>query len=304
MGERGLRPMVAGVLVAFVAAGAAAAPRVVADIAPVQSIVARVMAGVGAPDLIVPPGTSEHDHALRPSEAARLQAAELVVWVGPELTPWLAEPLDALAPQARRVIMSETPGVTVLPAREGGLFEGHAEEDAHHGAPDGHMWLDPVNAAALADVVATALAELDPDNAAAYAANAADFGVETATLSRGIAAALEPLRDRPFIVFHDAYQYFERRFGIPAAGSIALQDGVMPGAARVAAIRDRLRAGGVVCAFAEPQFEPKLLGALVEGTGVRTGVLDPLGVGLEPGPALYPQLLRGLAAGLADCLGG
>ena len=104
-------------------------------------------------------------------------------------------------------------------------------------------------------------------------------------------------------MFHDAYQYFEHRFAIPAAGSVALQDAVAPGAARVAAIRERVRAGDIVCAFAEPQFEPKLLATVIEGTGVRTGALDPLGAGLPPGPGLYPALLRGLADSLADCLG-
>jgi zinc transport system substrate-binding protein len=299
----GLVRWLATVLV-LAAYGAQAAPRVVADIAPVQSIVARVMAGVGEPELLLPPGASPHGLSLRPSQAGRLQAAELVVWVGPELTPWLDEPLAALAPEARQVVMSEVPGVTLLPVREGGVFEGHEAGEEDHGTVDGHMWLDPLNAAALAESVAGALAELDPANAAAYGANAEAFGVETAALVAEIDGMLEPVRGREFFVFHDAYQYFEARFAMQAAGSVALQEGVAPGAARVTAIRDRMREGGIVCAFAEPQFEPRLLATLVEGTGVRTAELDPIGAGLEPGIELYPQLLRDLAAGLAECLGG
>jgi zinc transport system substrate-binding protein len=305
-----LRPLLAAGLLALGGVGAGAAPRVVVDVAPVHSVVARVMTGVGKPELLLPPGASPHGYALRPSEAARLQAAELVVWTGPELTPWLAGPLEAVAPRARRVTMSAAPGVTVLPVREDALFGGHGHPDgeaghaAGHEGGDGHIWLDPANAAAFADAVAAALAELDPGNGAAYAANAAAFGDEAAALVAEIDAALAPLRGRPFIVFHDAYQYFEVRFAISAAGSVALQEGVEPGAARVRAIRDRMRAGGVACAFAEPQFEPRLLDTLTEGTGVRTGVLDPVGAGLQPGPGLYPRLLRDLAADLADCLGG
>lgn len=304
---RGAGLMVAALLAA---GGAQAAPRVVADIAPVQSVVARVMAGVGTPELLLPPGASPHGYALRPSEAARLQAAELVVWVGPELTPWLEDPIATLAPAARHVAMAETPGVRILPVREGALFETHDHDDGHAGhdhadaSRDGHAWLDPANAVALAQAVAVALASLDPPNAAAYAANAAGFGAEMAALTAEIDAELAPVRGRPFVTFHDAYQYFEARFDIPAAGSVALQEGVAPGAARVAALRERMAAGGVVCAFAEPQFEPRLLARLTEGTEVRTGVLDPVGAALTPGPELYPALLRGLAGSLAECLDG
>lgn len=289
---------------------AVAAPRVATDIAPVHSIVARVMQGIGAPELVIPPGASEHDHALRPSEAALLQSADVVVWVGPTLTPWLAEPLAALAPSATRVTLEDTPGVVTLPIRGGGPFEPHddGDEDGHDdqahapGAPDGHLWLDPENAAAAATAVAAVLGAADPANAAAYAANATAFAAELDGLAADLDAELAPARGKPFLVFHDAYQYFEHRFAIPAAGSVALHDAVAPGTARVAAIRDRVRDEGMVCAFTEPQFQPKLLATLIEGTGVRTGVLDPVGAALTPGPDLYPTLLRALADSLTACL--
>jgi zinc transport system substrate-binding protein len=294
---------------------AGAAPRVATDIAPVHSITARVMAGIGEPGLIVPPGASPHGYALRPSEAQLLQDAAVVVWIGPDLTPWLADPIDALAPGATRVTLQDTPGIVTLPIREGGPFEPdehehehaeeeHAEHDDHAGADDGHLWLDPDNAVAAARAIAATLAAADPENAAAYAANAEAFATESAAQTQAIAARLAPLRGRPFIVFHDAYQYFEHRFDFPAAGSIALQDGVAPGTARVAEIRDRVRREDIVCAFAEPEFEPKLLGTVIEGTDVRTGVLDGIGAALPPGPGLYPALLDGIADSLADCLGG
>jgi zinc transport system substrate-binding protein len=352
-----------------------AAPRVAADIAPIHSIVASVMAGVGAPTLIVPSGVSEHGHALRPSEAAALEDAEVVIWVGPSLTPWLEGPLDALAPGARRLTLVGAEGVRLLPLRVGGPFEAHDDSDhaghdaqaadhgdahgaevhddqaeaggAHapadaddhdhgqdhtaaaeghaHGAEDAehsdshgaeahadeaaageaadpHIWLDPQNAAAIASVAAAALAEADPANAEVYAANAARFAEEMATLGAELETDLARLRGRNFFVFHDAYLYFEDRFGLPAAGAIALGDGEAPRAGRLAEIRERFTSEDIACVFAEPQYEPRLIATLIEGTDTRTGVVDPIGSGLEPGPALYPALMRGLAAGLAACL--
>ena len=320
------RAVAAVLALAAIPGAAAATPPVVAtDIAPVQSIVARVMAGVGTPGLVVPPGASPHGYALRPSEAELLQEAGLVVWVGPALDPWLAGPIDTLAPEAARVTLQDAPGIRLLPIRTGGPFEPHehdhaaeaadaghdhdAEDAEHdhdheHGGPDGHLWLDPGNAVAAARAVAAALAPLDPENAAAYAGNAEAFATEMAELSSEIEDRLAPVRGQHFIVFHDAYQYFEDRFDTPAAGSVSLQEGVAPGAARVAEIHDRVRDAQITCAFTEPQFEPKLLGTVIEGAGVRTGVLDPIGAALPPGPNLYPALMLGLANSLAECLGG
>jgi len=294
------------------AAARAEAPRVAADIAPVQSIAARVMAGVGTPDLVIPPGASPHGYALRPSEARALQAADLVVWVGPALTPWLADPIDTLAPTARHLALEDAPGVELLPARAGDGFEPRAHGEDHgddhdHGPEatvDGHLWLSPANAAAAARAIAAALAERDPEHAPAYAANAAAFAAELATLSAAIDAELAPVRDKPWLAFHDAFRYFEAAFDIPAAGSVILQEGVEPSAARVAAIRDRVRDSHVVCAFTEPQFEPRLLHTVIEGTEVRTGEIDDIGATLAPGPDLYPTLLRGIADGLRACLAG
>ncbi len=319
------RPFLLTATLALAATPLAAAPRVVADIAPVHSIVARVMDGAGAPELLVPPGASPHGYALRPSEAGRLDAAEVVFWVGPALTPWLEGPLDALASDARHVELARAEGVVVLPLREGGPFEAHDhahDDDGHddhgnddhddhadeHGtaadAADGHLWLDPANAAAIAAAVAAELAALDPGNAELYTANAKAFAAELTALNADIEATLDPLQGRPFIVFHDAYQYFEAAFDLPAAGSISLGEADTPSAARVAAIRDRIAAEGVACVFAEPQFEPRLVATVIEGSDARGGVLDPIGADLDPGPGLYPALLTGLARGFADCLGG
>ncbi len=308
-------------LAAIAATATTAAPRVATDIAPVQSIAARVMAGVGTPELVIPPGASPHGYALRPSEARALQEADLVVWVGPALTPWLADPIASLsAPTAVRLTLEDVPGVHLLAARSGAGFEPDDDEAEAHAAAasadadatahahdatngiDGHLWLAPANAVAAARAIATALSGLDPANAATYTANAEAFAADLDTLSTAIATEVAPLRGTRYLVFHDAFHYFEDAFAIPAAGSVVLQDGVEPSAARVADLRARLRDQAVACVFTEPQFEPRLLGTVTEGTEARTGILDPLGAALQPGPDLYPAILRGIADGLRDCL--
>jgi len=295
-------------------AQSSAGPEVVASIAPVHSLVARVMQGAGAPYLLLPPGASPHDYALRPSDAVALERAALVFWVGPRLVPWLTRPLTTLAAGARVVRLADIPGQTRLALREGAVFEthDHGSEPAPEFTPeftgeedetDPHLWLDPMNAKLWLGAIAAALAEADPARRALYLANAEAARAELDALAAGIEARLAPVRGRPFVVFHDAFHYFESRFGIEAAGAVALGDARAPGPARIARIRDRIRALRAVCLFREPQFRSALVATVAEGTGVRVGVLDPLGASLPPGPDLYPDLLRGLAESLADCLG-
>ena len=303
-------------------AGAALAevPRVAADIAPVHSLVAQVMDGVGEPALIVAPGASPHEYNLRPSEAAALQEADLVFWIGPDLTPWLDDALATLAGDATVVELLDTEGAIELPIRHGSLFEAHSHDaqgkegaqnaspaDEHHdgaaqGAQDPHAWLSPDNGAAWLDTIAAALSAADPQNAATYRANAAKARARLDALATEIAGMLDPVRARNFIVFHDAYQYFEAAFDFPASGAISLSDATDPSPARIAGIQARIADLGVSCILSEPQFAPGLVAAVMGGSTARTGVLDPLGSGHEPGPELYGAVLRDLAGVLAECL--
>jgi len=284
---------------------AAAVTEVAASIAPVHSLVAQVMRGAGAPYLLLPSDRSPHDHALRPSDAAALERSALVFRIDPELERWLERPLATLASGTREVRLSATPGITRLTLRESEVFEAHGHDDDHDHEPaelDPHLWLDPKNAKLWLGEIAAALAAVDPNNATLYRANAAAANVELDATMAAINARLAPVRGRPFVVFHDAYQYFERRFGIAAAGAVALSDARPPGPARLANIRERIRAANAHCLFREPQFRSPMVATVAEGTKTRIGVLDPLGAGLEPGPGLYPSLLATLADGLADCL--
>lgn len=307
-------------------------PQVAVDIAPVHSLVARVMDGVGTPDLIIQPGASPHEYSLRPSEAAALQNANLVFWIGPDLTPWLTDTIKTLAPDAAVTALMEEDGTIKLEFREGALFEAHAHEDdddhvdeahddhdeeARHddhddeetgheghgqGAHDPHAWLSPQNAMTWLNVIAGQLSAADPDNAGAYFTNAAAGRTEMEALIGEVIATLDPLRDGQFLVFHDAYQYFEMDFDFPASGAISIGDASDPSPARIAEIQDRIAEQGIDCVLAEPQFNPGLVATVLDGTEAGTGMLDPLGSDLEPGPALYSQLIRNLSTALAGCM--
>lgn len=180
---------------------------------------------------------------------------------------------------------------------------GHDDHGHAHGAHDPHAWLSPDNAAAWLNVIAAELSAADPDNAGTYFANAKAGQQELAALSDEIDAILDPVRGKNFIVFHDAYQYFEASFDMSAAGAISLSDASDPSPARIEQIQARVADQNVTCVLAEPQFDPRIVETVMEGSDANTGVLDPLGSDLDLGPGFYPQLLRNLATSLADCLG-
>ena len=305
---------------ALLSGSAWAAPDVVASIKPIHSLVAAVMQGVGEPALIVKGSASPHTYALRPSDAGALENADIVFWTGHGMELFLASALDTLAVDAEVVELAETPGITLLPVREGGAFEahshgdeadhdhdhdhdGHDHDDHDHGADDMHFWLDPENAKLMVTEIADRLSVADPDNAATYAANAETTIAGLDALQAEIAATLTPIQDKPFIVFHDAYQYFEARFGLELAGSVTVTPDVMPGAARIDELKAKVAELGATCVFAEPNFEPTIVRVITEGTETKAGVLDPEGGALTEGIELYPTLLRGLATSLVDCLG-
>ena len=320
-------------------------PDVATDIAPIHGLTARVMQGVGEPSLIIPPGASPHSYAMRPSEARALSAADLVIWMGPGLTPWLAEPLDTLAPDADRLTLLEGDAVALLPVREGystsealgddhdhdHAEEGHDGEDHEdhtdhedhedhadhpdhedhdhdhdvthdHGTMDPHAWLDPANGAAWGLLIADRLSAMDPEHSNTYQANAAALAEELESFHGDWAPQLAALKDRPFLVYHDAYQYFERSFDLHATAAVATTDAATPGAAHISDVQAHVARAGVVCAFSEPQHNSALLDTATEGLDVRSGVIDPLGAEIPLGPEHYLETLRAVAQSVRDCL--
>ena len=289
-------------------------PSVAVDIAPVHSLVARVMDGVGKPNLIIPPGATPHEYSLRPSEARALQEASLVFWMGEELTPWMDSAIETLSVNAQVTTLLEHPATQLLGFREGPLFaEDHAQGnddrdesggDAANGQEgyDPHAWLSPDNASVWLNVIAKRLSAVDPDNADAYAANALAGRAEIEALGKEVSATLDPVRGKSFVVFHDAYHYFEDAFDFPASGAISVSDASPPGPERIARIRDRVRDEGIDCVLAETQFNPGIVTVVLDGTDAKVGILSPIGSDLRPGKDFYQKLLRDLAGGLADCL--
>ncbi len=287
-------------------------PRVVVSIKPVHSIVASIMEGVGTPELIVKGAASPHTYNLKPSDAQTLQDADIVFWLGHDLEAFLDKPLETLGSKAEVVSFLAMDGIAVLPPRESGTFEHHdhgeAADKGHDHAHeegeevDAHIWLDPENAKAMARGVTTTLSKADPDHAAAYKANQDRLLARLDTLEKDIAATVLPVRDKPFIVFHDAYQYFEQRFGVNVAGSITVSPDHLPGAARVAEIQAKVRELGATCVFSEPEFEPKLVKVVMEGTPAKSGVLDPEAGAIPEGPDLYFEMMNSLATSISTCL--
>jgi zinc transport system substrate-binding protein len=326
--RRSLPPLLLAVCLAMAVPQAATAEplKVAVTIAPVHSLTAAVMDGLGAPTLLVRAGSSEHSYSMRPSDARKLNEAQIVIRVSDQLETFLNKPIAALSKQATIVTLADTPGLTLLPPREGGTFEAHAhqheshahgedkgkhdhdadthDEDGHEEAEvDPHFWLDTANAALIADRIATALGQARPEEAAAYKANAEKLKERLGALDTELKGQLSGVGSASFIVFHDAYQYFEARYGIKAAGSITVSPERQPGAARLKAIRAKIAEASSACVFSEPQFEPKLVARLVEGTKAKTGTLDGLGASLPEGADLYFAMMRRLATSLKGCLG-
>jgi zinc transport system substrate-binding protein len=301
----------------------AAAPDVVVSIKPIHSLVASVMKGVGEPKLIVEGAASPHTYNMRPSNAAALQNADLIFWVGHGMEAFLEKPLESLGSKATVVTLEETPGLTKLKFREGGVFEPEAEEEGHdhghshaagaddeghddgdhdHEGNDVHLWLDPMNAKVFVAEIEKQLVQADAENAATYQKNAAELIKGIDALDAEIKETVSPIKDKPFIVFHDAYQYFEHRYGVKVAGSITVSPETMPGAERVQEIHRKVEDLGATCVFAEPQFEPKLVKVVTEGSKARSGILDPEAGALTEGPDLYFEMMRSISTSLKTCL--
>lgn len=294
-------------------------PNVVVSIKPIHSLVASIMQGVGEPALIVEGAASPHTYSMKPSNAAALEKANIVFWVGHGLEAFLEKPLESLGSKAKIVELDDAPGLEKLKFREGGAFEAHDDGDEHEAGAEGHahgetghhhdegefdlhLWLDPANAKAMAAEIEKTLAAADPDNAAAYKANLDALNTRLAALDKSLAETVAPIKDKPFIVFHDAYQYFEHRYHVKVAGSITVSPETLPGAARLKQIHEKIVELGATCVFAEPQFEPKLVNVVLEGTSAKSGTLDPEAATLEAGPDLYFQLMDGIGTSLKTCL--
>lgn len=288
----------------------ASAPRVVVTIKPLHSLVDGMMRDVGTPELIVRGSLSPHLYALRPSDIGMLEKADLVIWVGATMETFLHRHFTHSGYGTNVVSPLKMRGVTLLAKRRGTKWEPDYDEvgrdrmrsDDMNSWVDAHIWLDPHNARAFVEGLEGILARHDPENGQIYARNGKRLRTRLAKLESELKTQLASHRTDVYLVFHDAYQYFERRFGLHPVGSITVHPENPPSARRIVEVRGLVVERGAACVFSEPQFKSGIVERLIHETGARHGLLDPIGADLTPGPDLYFDLLINLARSLSDCL--
>jgi zinc transport system substrate-binding protein len=292
--------------------------KVVASIKPIHSLASYLMDGVGKPDLIVDGYASPHGFAMKPSHAKMLQNADLIFWVGEDLESFLEKPLNSIAKKAEKIELMEIKGLNKLEFRERNIFEEHDDhghddhkehghkEDKHddhkghaHGEHDPHIWLDPMNAKVILNEMVEHLIENDAKNASKYKSNLKKALKDIDKLNKDVKKELS--KSTASIVFHDAYQYFEKRYGVNILGAFTVNTDVMPGAEQLAEIREIIEHDKVTCVFSEPQFNPDIIKAVAKDMNIKTGVVDPLGATLDPSKDLYFKLIRNMSASFKGC---
>jgi len=291
--------------VAFIAFSAQADVRVLTSIKPLQQIAAAVQDGVGSPDVLLPPGASPHHYALRPSDVRRVGDADLLYWIGPDMENFLPRVLASRSKAT--VAVQSLAGMKLRHFGEDSHSheeEDHDDHDHDHrpGSLDAHLWLSSANARVIAAKMAADLAQVDPANAARYQSNLKAFDERLDALDGRIKARVEGIADRPYFVFHEAFDYFEAEYGLRHTGVFSVASEVQPGAQHVAAMRKRLQEVGKTCVFSEPPLRPRLAETLTAGLPVRLAELDALG-GTDPVDGKgYERLLEKLGGELAGCL--
>lgn len=303
-----LRYMILSIIILWNVA-VSASPQVLVTIKPIYALVSGVMGEVGTPTLLLQGGESPHSYSLKPSQVKQLHQANLVVWVGPGIEKFLEKPLSLLNSNTTVLRLFDVEGLKLLKVRNSAAWEDHSPDHAslskESGQPeefDQHFWLDPQNAQIVVKAVVAALSQIDPLSASRYQDNAIHLLEQLKQLDDELQTQLIPVKNKNFLVFHDAYQYFENRYELSAVGVINLHPEQNSGAKHLHELRETIKIQKVQCVFSEPQFEPTLVATVIEKTEVRQGILDPLGVNLPAGSDGYFMLLRRLAKSLRDCL--
>ncbi|PPR47253.1 MAG: High-affinity zinc uptake system protein ZnuA [Alphaproteobacteria bacterium MarineAlpha5_Bin9] len=304
--------------------------KVVTTIKPIHSLITNVMHGINEPNLIIEGSTSPHNFTLKPSHAKLLEEADIIFWIGEGLETFMEKPLDSIVKNAKIIEFMDLDNIEKLKFREENIFDDHNDHDDHddhgdhddhddhddhgdhddhddhgdhddhiHGEFDAHIWLDPINAKEMIHKIAHELSELDPVNKQKYFQNADKTIKALDQLIFDIDQNIN--KEARFVVFHDAYQYFEKRFGIYTSGALTLNTDVLPGAKQISDIQSIIKEKRVNCIFSEPQFNPKIIETIAQDTGIKTGIFDPLGANIESDKKLYFKLLNNLTNNLENC---
>ena len=287
--------------------------KVVVSIKPFHSLVSTVMQGVSEPALLLNGNNSPHTYSLRPSAAVKLQNAHLVFWGGKNLEGFLAKPIHSLAAGARVVSFEDTPGLILRSFRsvkEWQELDPESKNDQDHvkkrkinrlPGNDPHIWLDPLNAQKITQYLVQILSEFDPENAQAYHSNGKKTILRLSDLNIQLETKMSSVSSKPYIVFHDAYQYFEKRYQLNPIASVTVSSGTSTSVGRLIDIRKKIKIKKVLCIFTEPQFSPKLVQTVISGTAVKKGILDPIGTSISPGPEMYFTLLNNISHSISTC---
>ena len=297
----------------FNLAMAASDLKVVVSIKPFHSLVSTVMQGVSEPALLLNGNNSPHTYSLRPSAAVKLQNADLVFWGGENLEGFLAKPIHSLAAGARVVSFEDTPGLILRPFRsvkEWQELDPESKNDQDHvkkrkinrlPGNDPHIWLDPLNAQKITQYLVQILSEFDPENVNTYHSNGKKTILRLSDLNIQLETKMSSVSSKPYIVFHDAYQYFEKRYQLNPIASVTVSSGTSTSVGRLIDIRKKIKIKKVLCIFTEPQFSPKLVQTVISGTAVKKGILDPIGTSISPGPEMYFTLLNNISHSISTC---
>jgi len=315
----------------FLSFSAKADVKVVTTIKPLHSLVSSVMEGVGEPSLIIEGTNNPHTFVFKPSHAELLEEADMVFWIGEDLEAFMEKPLDSLASNAKKVAFMDLASIEKLKFREENIFddhdghddeddehEGHDDHDGHddeheghddhddhdhhghaHGEFDAHIWLDPINAKEMIHEIAHELGDLDPKNKEIYESNANKTLKSLDKLIEDVNSSVS--KDVSYIVFHDAYQYFEKRFGVSSAGALTLNPDVLPGAKQIADVQDLISDKNIKCIFSEPQYNPKIIETLASDMDITTGIMDPLGAYIDKGNSMYFDLIKQISNSINKC---
>ena len=301
--------------------------KVVTTIKPLHSLISRIMETRGEPQLIIEGTNNPHTFVFKPSHAKMIEEADIVFWIGEDLEAFMEKPLNSLAKDTKKIGFMDSESIEKIEFREKNIFddhdgheddhEGHEDDDVHedeheghdddhkdahahaHGEFDPHIWLDPENAKEMVKIIRDELIKIDPEGQRQYSVNTAGATLELDNLINSIEKELS--KDISYIVFHDAYQYFENRFGVIPAGALTLNPDVLPGAKQIADIQDVINDKGIKCIFSEPQYNPKIIETLGNDMNVSTGVMDPLGAFIDAGPTMYVELINGIANSIKEC---
>ena len=301
--------------------------KVVTTIKPLHSLISRIMETRGEPQLIIEGTNNPHTFVFKPSHAKMIEEADIVFWIGEDLEAFMEKPLNSLAKDTKKIAFMDSESIEKIEFREKNIFddhdghedehEGHEDDDVHedeheghdddhkdahahaHGEFDPHIWLDPENAKEMVKIIRDELIKIDPEGQRQYSVNTAGATLELDNLINSVEKELS--KDISYIVFHDAYQYFENRFGVIPAGALTLNPDVLPGAKQIADIQDVINDKGIKCIFSEPQYNPKIIETLGNDMNVSTGVMDPLGAFIDAGPTMYVELINGIANSIKEC---